>query len=530
MSKKTKLEKVQEENKIAQLELNTKLLRKKEKIVDSYDATEPSRLRRQPSREYKDEGEIYNVSKRLLGCNLGRDLERNYSPAKAILHQFRVNVVGSLGKLRVNIAGGDEATAWFNEVWSKDCDFRDDVDWSSMLQNILAAEIRDGDVLAVVDDGLIEDTGKVLTWETDQVIPVTDTILKDSAKAKDFRKAKQDNGILRDDWGRVVGYCATGRRGITVIEDEKDVTFWKRSQARLFRNPWRLNQGRGIPSLLTPSTNFIDLYEILSSELMSSKRAAKQYAFVKRDNSVTDWDTPTNGPEFLPENDGRTSADVALDGANQTTHTARNYEKLETFTGGLTDYLDPKDAVEFPKLDHPNSGLAPFLEAVHGYSGSALGMARAYTLLRADSSYTSFRGDMIMTWVTFKWLQKHIERCAADWIAVKVLTWAQKKGELKKSLPQGWERSISWSWPVMPSVDEARESVAEAQKLKNGTIDYAELLGPDWESRFESISKQLDKARSLGLPLSVFEQKSGGAAPSEAVDETQKTKKENQDE
>jgi len=495
------------------LKFRTNKLERMNEILSKYDATDPNKLRRQASRELKSEGGIYDMTKRLKGCALGRDLERNYSPAKSMVHQFKVNVVGSLGKIRVNAEGGDEATKWFNEVWAKDCDFRDDVHFSQLEQNVLASVIRDGDVLKVIDDDLIEDTGKTLTWEADQIAPVSENVLKES----EYAGMTQDNGILRDNFGRIVAYCVTGKRGLTVIDKTEDVTFWKREQARLIRNPWRLNQGRGIPSLLTPSSNFMDLYEILSSELMSAKKAAKQYAFVKRTTAVTDWDDPTTGPEWLPENDGRTSADVANDGANQTTHTTKNYERLEALTGGLTDYLDPDDSVEFPSLDHPNSALAPFLETVHGYGGSALGLARAYTILRADSSYTSFRGDMIMTWVTFLWLQKWLERTDADWTARKVLGWAQRKGEIG-ALPEGWEQTISWTWPTMPAVDEEKETRATAQALKNGTTSYAELLGPDWEERMDAFAAEIEHAREKKLPLSVLEQKSGGMAKTDGED------------
>lgn len=487
-------------------------------ILSKYDATEPNRFRRQPERETSNEGEIYDMTKRLHGCNLGRDLERNYSPAKSMMHQIRMNVVGELGKVRINTEDGGEATAWLNEVFAKDCDFRDDLHLSSLFQNILAAEVREGDALLVFDDGLVENSGKILTWEADQVAPVSEKILKE----KGYPEAKQDNGIIRDNWGRVLAFCSTGKRGLPVIDDPKDVTIWKRENAILARNPWRLNQGRGVPSLITPSTNFVDLYEILACELMSAKKTSKQYAFVKRENAVTDWDTPANNPEYLPENDGRTAADVAADGANQTTHTAANYERLEAFTGGLMDYLESGDTVQFPELDHPNPSLKDFLETVICYSGSALGLARAYSMLRADSSYTSFRGDMIMTWVTFYWLQKHLERTAADWIARKALTWAQAQKSIGlKPLAPGWERKISWTWPTMPSVDELKESTAVAQRLKNGTTDFAELLGPDWEKRFESLSTQLQAARKLGLPLSIFEQKSGGMAASGTDDNKQ---------
>lgn len=509
-ARRSKLEVAKEKHDTELYKLRTKRLKR---MNAKYDATEPSIARRQPTRERTGEDGIYDMSKRLKGCNLGRDLERNYSPAKSMLHQFRVNVVGSLGKIRVNAENGDEATKWFNEVWSKDCDFRDDMHWSQMEQNIVASVIREGDVLKVIDDGLMEDSGKVLTWESDQIVPVSEAVLK----ASPYAGMTQDNGIIRGEFGRVAAYSVTGKHGLSLIDDPKDVTFWKRENARLIRNPWRLNQGRGIPSLLTPSSNFIDLYEILASELMSAKKAAKQYAFVKRENAVTDFDDPGSDPEWLPENDGRSAADVDADGANQSTHTARNYERLEALTGGMTDYLDAQDTVTFPSLDHPNSGLAPFLETVHGYGGSALGLARAYTILRADSSYTSFRGDMVMTWVTFLWMQKWLERTDADWTARKVLAWAQRKGEIEQ-LPDGWEQTISWTWPTMPSVDELKEANAVAQQLKNGTTDYAQLLGPDWEDRMDDFANQIDHAREKNLPLGALELKSGGVADAGATD------------
>jgi capsid protein len=510
----TTIEQAKQEYEVARLAYATEALKKRAAILAKYDATESNRMRRQATRETKSEGEIYDMSKRLLGCNLGRDLERNYSPAKSIMHQFRINVVGSLGKLKVNTEDGKDATDYFNEVFAKDCDFRDDMDWSTMLQNILASEIRDGDMLAVFDDGVLENSGKLVTWEADQIAPVSDDVLK----ASEYKAHTQDNGILRTKLGRVDAYCVTGKRGMTVIDKKEDVTYWKRGIARLVKNPWRLNQGRGIPSLITPSTNFIDLYEILSSELLSAKRAAKQYAIVKRDNSVTDWDTPASSPEFLPENDGRVAADVALDGANQTTHTARNYEKLETFTGGLTDYLDPLDAVEFPDIKHPNPALTAFLDAVHGFGGSALGIARAYTILRADSSYTAFRGDMLMTWVTFYWMQKHIERTIADWTSIKVLTWAQNQHKIG-TLKPGWERALSWTWPTMAEVDPVDYETAVAQALKNGTTDYSNLLGPDWERRLRESGKQVDVLREINYPAGVLETKSGGAMDSQRTKE-----------
>lgn len=495
----------------AQLESELKTWKGRAKSIRAeYDVLKTNRLRRKPSAETKTEGQIYDPTKRAQGANIGRDIERNYAPGRGIILQFRNNVVGSLGKMRVNVEGGEEAAKWFNSDWSKNCDFRDDTHWSYILQNVLASCLREGDMLAVFDDGLIEDSGKLITWESDQIVPLSDQALK----ASRFPGAVQDGGILRDKMGRILGYVTTGKRGLAQISDIADATIFSRDNAVMPRAPWRLNQGRGIGPMITAAASFLDLYEMISRELQSAKRAAAQYAFIQREDAVDDWDTPGSHPEYLPENDGKTASDVASEGANSTTNPeARNYEALEAFTGGHTDYGDPSDKIVFPPADRPNVNMAAFDEFILCRAGAAFGLARAYSLLRADTSYTAFRGDMIMSWSgAFYPLQKWLERAFADWVGVKALRWAQRKG-LVSPLADGWERQISWTWPTMPEVNEVDAESAIASALKNGTTDYSELLGPDWREKLESLAEQIEVVRKLGLPLSVLEGKSGGTVP-----------------
>jgi capsid protein len=537
MSKLNPLTEAKRLNALARLELDTALRKKKLEVLQKYDATEHGSQRRQSKVELQDEDGLYPMQRRGLGVNIGRDLERNYAPVKGILHQFRMCVVGDKGKLQINAKDSatdaerqacKDWTDWFNQEWARDCDFRDDLHFSTVLQNVVTAPMREGDLLAVVDDGLIPEsmggkpggTGKLLHWDSDQIVPLSQELLD----ASPFKGMQQENGIIRNQWGRILAYSTTGKRGLGVITDQADATIWTRENAKLVKNPWRVNQGRGIPTCLTSATNFIDLYEILAAELASAKRAAILAGYTKRKNTEMTPDTPGQGAEFLPENQGKTAEEIALEQAGSG-EAPLNYENFEKLTGGMWEYIDSEDSIEMLKLDRPNVNLPAFTDAVLGTAGASFGLARAYTLLRADSSYTSFRGDMVLSWAgAFYPGQKWLERTYADRTAVKVLTWAQRVGVLPVKLPAGWERSISWQWPTMPHVDEAKEAGAEAQSLKNGTLDFSEALGPNWLQKFQAFARQLAEARKLQLPLSVFEQKSGGAAPSEdasgADDET----------
>lgn len=517
---------LEDQRKKLNLELGNMITQKKidriKGLAGKYDVLEPNTNRRRPQVETTSEDKTLDPRKRLLSHNVGRDLERNFSPAKSLIHQFKINVVGSLGKMQVNIKDntGKEATKWFNSIWAKDCDYRDDIHWSSHLQNVLASKKREGDILVVFDDGIYEDSGKLLHFEADQIV---------NLKEDEFKKIQgysegwtQEQGVVRNGNGVVLGYIVTGKRGCLTADKFEDVTFYPRASSRLVKNPWRFNQGRGASDILTGAANFQDCYEMLSKELLTAKVAAQQFGYIKRRDGVTDYDDPGGSPGYLPENSGKTSVTTAAEGANSTDPTAKNYERFESLTGGYFEYMDVEDEAVFPNFDRPNINVKEFVEGVVCMAASGVGVARAYALLRADSSYTSFRGDMILTWATFYVEQKWLERMYADWVAVKALTWAMDKKKIS-ALPEGWESSISWTWPKMPSVDELKEENATKMALKNGTTDYAEIFGPEWRDHFDSLSEQLEYAQGKNLPLSVFET-IGGTAQEKPEDDNGDTK------
>jgi capsid protein len=465
-----------------------------------YDASESSKMRRKAKIEYTNEEGILPVWKKLGAIAVGRDLERNFSPARGIINQFKVNVVGSLGKLQLNLEGGKEAEKYFNSVWAKDCDARDENHFSTILQNIVASVIREGDCGILVDDGIIDNDGKLWLYEADQIGNIKDS----QFKAKFGDKYNQDSGIIREKNGKITGYIFSGTRGLTEY-DINEVTIFKRGTAKLVKNPWRLNQGRGIGSILTSATQVSDLYEILQAELASAKRAAMIAGFTKR--------TPTNeDPDDYAEAE-------TIEGEEVTTTTTTEldtYDRFEALSGGYWEYLQEGDDVQVLDLKgRPNSGLTDFVNAVLAMSGASMGLAKVYTTLQASTSYTAFRGEMLISWATFSMLQKWLERSVCDWVAVKVLKWAEKNGKIG-TLPEGWETAISWQWPAMPEVNIVEIETAIEKALKNGSTDYSKILGPDWKAKLESYAEQLNVIRGLNLPLSIFSTVSG--APVEVPD------------
>jgi hypothetical protein len=528
MARQSKLKSAQIRRDTALAEYQATIIeRKLARVNGKYDAVDTAndKKRRTPKIETENEEKILKPYDRLKAANVGRNIERNMTNAKSIINQLKLNVVGSLGKIQLNIDDkelANKAAFWFNSVWSKDCDGRDDMHFSEMCQLVVAAIHREGDVLVVFDDFNYDD-GKLLFWETDQLVSVDEadwaqqtewvekvTRYENGKKITTTVPLRQESGVVYSWDGRIVAYIVTGTRGKTSVP-LKDATIYPKTVAKLIKKPWRFNQRRGVGDMLPASNDMEDIYEMRASELQSAKAGSKIIGKVKKKDAMEQAAVRSGiNPEELTEDDEPAAGEEE-----------KNYEKYETLTGGILEYMDPTDDFELLDFNRPSVNVASFFNFVLASGGASFGLAKAYAILSADSSYTSFRGDMILTWVTFYYLQKWLERRFADWCAIKSLKWAQEKGKINQ-LPEGWEHKISWQWPVMPHVDEEKEEKATGQAQKNATTDFAKLLGPNWKEKMDSYAEQIEYARQKKLPLSIFETKAGAPADTNSNGENQK--------
>ena len=58
--------------------------------------------------------------------------------------------------------------------WTRDADFFDGLSFNTLLKLILKTYILGGDMVLVFDDGLLEDSGKVVVYEPDEIGSTTD--------------------------------------------------------------------------------------------------------------------------------------------------------------------------------------------------------------------------------------------------------------------------------------------------------------------------------------------------------------------
>ncbi|HCE46177.1 MAG TPA: hypothetical protein DET40_21745 [Lentisphaeria bacterium] len=504
----TDKEKALQDLEIAKAKLATIAINKKAELLQKYDATDTRNAKKRRQATIETEGEDKQMSQQegLQAIALARDLQRNFTVAKAHLQQLKIHSVGTGAKLVINLE--DEATAkaveWFNGAYAKDCDSRDDTPLGEMHGQIIETVIREGACIVAFDDFDLED-GRLIFFEMDQFA----TIDKATWEKTDLYKQgyKQSGGIITSKKGRVYGYAVGSERGKTSYKDG-EYTILTRDQAKLLKNPFRLNQKNGVSGILTSANQYADIYEGISSELMTMKLFSKRAGQVVKDPNYTG----TSVEEDILLNAG-TDPEGIIDGTEATptpAEPADNYEKIEAYCGGLVDYMQPGEKFEeITSGNRPNLSLKEFCDWIVGMNGASLGLYSCYSKGEVSTSYTAFRGEQILTWPILFYWQKWLERRFCDWHAKKAITWAISKGKLE-ALPAGWENKITFLFPEMPEVNPLDMANAKSAMLKNGQTNFRKLLGPNWKKALQNLADETSFIKSIGLDwLGIFETKSG---------------------
>lgn len=479
---------------------------------------------------------------RLYAIAIGRDLERNSARTVSMIENRKLLAFGNV-KAQLNT----DDTAWnraaeeiFNGRFAEDCDYRTpDLHLSDMVQLAEGAVLREGDVLIVWGEKYTGEP-KLLVWEADQLAEVEES---DWARQTEWRgidpadpvdafgnpKYKpylQDSGVVTDFFGKEIAYIVTRfhpadgeapRGKITCAL--KDCLVIPASEARLYRRRWRPNQTRGVPLLLSVADNIADANEMMKNELLTAKAFGKRGYFVEQSAASADAASAVRVEELLraaeeavqqgTEGEAATEGDPLVNGAPVE---AKHYEKLEEADGNIVEYLAEGDRIVPAPTDRPNLDVSAYYDHTMDESGAAFGLAQGYSRMRVNSSYTAHRGETNLTIAHIKAAQKRAERQFLDWLAVKVLSHYIAAGELAAA-PEGWERKISWVFPTIPNVDPLKEISAQALALKNGFVNFRDILGADWKEKLDAYAEQIAYAREKGLPLAVLETVAGAPLP-----------------
>lgn len=91
--------------------------------------------------------------------------------------------------------------------------------------------------------------------------------------------------------------------------------------------------------------------------------------------------------------------------------------------GCIYESLPQGFRLELLDTKHPNASMPEFIRWLAGRSAAPFGLGQIYATLKADSSYTAFRGEQMLSWQSFYEAQKFLEGIC-DWIVYRWAIWA----------------------------------------------------------------------------------------------------------
>lgn len=463
--------------------------------------------------ETKNEDEILTAYGRGSMIDLARNATRNSSTFNAILKQFDFNAVGqSGGKVIIDSADGDNLTNRFAE-WTRNSDFFDGVDLNSVLKLILKTYLLGGDMVLMFDDGLVEDSGKILVYEPDEIGNTTPDALVSHYGAN----ASQSQGRIYSPNGRFIGAIVSrSQRGLETFDPHKSYFLRRDPDASVFdsfwlmpRNVFRFSQGRGIPPLASSLATILDLEDLCGFEIAAAKKNAQTLAQVLQSPSNTDTSDETlpsafdSGTDF----DGMTDEEIEQAAQQEMMSQSQTMTLDKVRAAGCIYQVMPENyKMELLDTKHPNQQIPEFISWLAGRATAPFGLTRQFATLQPDGA--SFRADQLMSWRAFLEAQKFLEKIC-DWIFWRWTLWASKRDIIK---PVGIDimRHVSWAFPTMDELDESLHQDAVAKKLKNLTSSYKGELGPDWKEKLLNIRDEIDWFKANNLPHPAFAMLSGG--------------------
>lgn len=167
-------------------------------------------------------------------------------------------------------------------TFTRSADFFDGYNFNTVLKLIMKNALIGGDCVVMFDDGLFEDSGKILIYESDEIGSTTD----EAIVARYGENAHQSQGKVYNGNGRWIGTVVSrSQRGEEIFAPDKCFFLRRDPDASPFdslwiqpANVWRPAQGRGVTQAASSIGTIIDLEDVCGFELQAAKKNAQTFA------------------------------------------------------------------------------------------------------------------------------------------------------------------------------------------------------------------------------------------------------------
>lgn len=397
--------------------------------------------------------------------------------------------------------------------FTRSADFFDGYNFNTVLKLIMKNALIGGDCVVMFDDGLFEDSGKILIYESDEIGSTTD----EAIVARYGENAHQSQGKVYNGNGRWIGTVVSrSQRGEEIFSPDKCFFLRRDPDASPFdslwiqpANVWRPAQGRGVTQAASSIGTIIDLEDLCGFELQAAKKNAQTFAQIYK--TVVDKDEVAIPSAFDQDTDFSQMTDEQIEEAAK--EEAKQEEQVvslqKAMSAGILYEQIPDDyKMELLDTKHPNQNMPDFIKWLAGRSSAVFGLSEAFATLMPTGA--DFKAQQLMTQPAFLEAQKFLEQIC-DWVFYRYVKWMSKKGMFDESkLPENWMKYLAWDWPRMDELDEGAHQEAIRKSLLNGTKTYKEILGNDWREKLLQTKEEVEFFKKNGLAHPSYSMISGG--------------------
>lgn len=473
------------------------------------------------------------ASERARLIALARNTARNSEHLEGILHQLEVQVIGVQGGKAIftfpqEFSAQQKIIHKAFAAWTQEAEFYEGQNLQGLLKLILRTLYIGGDLALVYDDGVVADTGQIISFDPDCIGNVGEAEFK-AAFGTDYT---QHQGIIKNKWGQTVGViCSMSQRG------ESEFRLWNPDGTRaawtlikpagqrwidcpftLIRDLKQINGMRGASSLWPGLKTLSDQSDLQNYEIQAAKRNSQIIGQVLQN------ETSTNEAEIAAEIDPEAMA-LAIDDEGNAVDSpvaeALEQEHLDldaiNNASVIYDVMPENTRMELFDTKRPNLATTDFSRWLNGGAAWAAGLSKLYSCGESTASYSASMAEMILANSSFRVDFKKLECGFLDWALTQWSRRAQARGEIPQDseLPEDWRRTcVQWMQPPEKALNPVDDANATTIALRNLTTSYHEKLGPDWRDKLKEIADELAWAKANGIPDPRLQTVSGGVIES----------------
>lgn len=450
------------------------------KIVDS----PSSHMIEASTNESRTEDEILSPSKRGKLLDLTRNLVRNSSLFNTILGQITTNVVSTTGGKIVLSVPDDELNSLLKKsffAYTRNVDFYTGDSLNHLLKRVLREYIIGGDCLLLFDDKLVEDSGKIMFFESNEIVDVA----KEEIEKRYGKYATQINGKVYSANGRHIGTVVSkSQRGSELADPSKCYFLKKDPNASSLENGWfhfscNWREGRGVSQAASAIATIHQLEDLVQSELMASRRNSQIFCWLTQNNKPEEqlpsaFDQTT---DFESMSDEEIEAAVKQESEDIPTISFNRARENSVVYEALPDGVSAQQL----QMQHPNSNIEVMVDWLANRCAATLGLSRIFATGNPDDS--NWRSNQLFSYPAILELQKDLEQIC-DWIFNRYVKYLVSHSIVDVDANEVM-KYVDWTWKGIDSLDPVANETAIQMQLKNMTKTYKDVLGNDWQSKLQ---------------------------------------------